>query len=951
VILKLDETDWILLFTFHRIVCDTVSEGILVRGLEAEYARALGESPSGPITTAPAHICHAIRQRQVVGSPRLEQRVAARVEALSSAPTLSTLRADLTHPAFLRKLGNRARQTFKGDLGTRLTETARRFNLPTEVVALAVFALLVHRQTGQRDVVIGMPVDSRGPEFDGVVGQFADIMPIRSLYSLQQSFSDYLGTIAVTYQAAVGDREVAFGYLLQRLHLGGKAGHRQLVQLEFEYRQNAENQGQLGLFGVDVQVMQVDDGYANAEFSLLVEPSTDGSLCCTAGYVAELFSPDSANRILTHYGCLLERVLTDPGQAISSYPLASDAEMARLSEWNDTAMEFPEAACLHELIEEQVRSTPAATAVVYGERHITYAELDRQANQLAHLLVGQGVRVDDVVAICMDRSLELVIALLAILKAGAGYLPLDTDMPRARLDRMVSNAQATTCLTMSHLRDHCPETIAQICLDGPGPATGRSTAKPQVAVAPENLVSVYYTSGSTGEPKGVASTHRGWVNRMVWMQRRHQLRVGETVLHKTTLAFDDSALELFWPLSVGGRIALLAPELHRDPEAILKAAVTYRAVHLQTVPSMLALLLDAIRSGDRAGLSSLRGTVSSGEALSSSLVRRFYELMPGRLYNSWGATEVSIDSTYHLCAVDDAVGADKVSVGEPFDNNQVYVLDPLLREMPIDIVGDLYIGGVGLARGYLGDPVKTALAFVASPFRPGERMYRTGDRGYRCADGSIIFVGRQDHQVKIRGMRVELGEIESVLRGHAHVGDAVVTVHEAEGVPLRLAAYVAQRGDEWPSEVSLREHLVRLLPSYMWPATLHVLQRLPLNSNGKVDRQQLPAPSFDEDREDTGQLPLRGHLEPTIAAIWRDVLQRGSVGADSNFFDVGGQSLSAAQVVGRIRRRFAIELPVRALFDIPVLSAFSAEVERRVLERVNTMSEQEIRRFLRQIGR
>lgn len=605
---------------------------------------------------------------------------------------------------------------------------------------------------------------------------------------------------------------------------------------------------------------------------------------------------------------------------------------------------------MHELFEEQAGRTPDAVAVVHGERSLSYAELERRANQLARLMIERGVATDDAVAVCMDRSPELVIALLAVLKAGAGYLPLDPETPRARLDRIVTDARVAVCLTLRHQKDRCPSVESLISLNEPWPAAEQSAERPAVRIAPENLVSVYYTSGSTGNPKGVASTHRGWVNRMVWMQRQHGLAAGETVLHKTTLTFDDSALELFWPLSVGGRIALIDPELHRDPEAVLAAAVAYRTVHLQTVPSMLAMLLDTIRPEQREGLGALRSTVSSGEALPPDLVRRFQESMPGRLHNTWGATEVSIDSTDRLCTTVDATGSGAVSVGSPFDNNQVHVLDQRLAELPVDVVGDLYIGGVGLARGYLGDPVKTAQAFVASPFRPGERLYRTGDQGYRQADGSIIFVGRQDHQVKIRGMRVELGEIESVLRSHPDVGQAVVTVHRTDGGHQRLAAYVAPMERARPAEESLREHLARLLPSYMRPAALHVLERLPLNANGKIDRRRLPAPRFDEDRSAARGTPLDGEFEPVLASVWQEVLQTGAVWADSNFFDIGGQSLSAAQVVGKIRQRFAIELPLRELFTTPVLRGFSAVVERRVLDRVSSMSEEELLRLLQQAG-
>jgi amino acid adenylation domain-containing protein len=801
--------------------------------------------------------------------------------------------------------------------------------VPEQVLALAIFALFVHRQTGQPDVVFGTPADLRGPDVNGTAGQFTNIIAIRSVYREEAGFPDHLRALASAWRLASNDREVPIGNLVRAMGIEPEPGRPGLVQLAIEYRDEASHRPELALRGLRTELMPGHYGYPEFEFWLLMEPRPEQGLRCTAEYDSERFSRAAAERLLGRFQVLLEGVLADPGQPVAGYPLTTAGEAAQLREWNDTAAAFPAGACLHELIEDQARQSPDATAVASDDVRLSYRELDQRANQLAWLLIDSGVRPEDVVGICLERSAELVVGLLAILKAGAGYLPLDPGAPPMRLARIVADAGAAVCLTRRTEQDRCPQAIRTICLDAPWPAAQCSTAKPGVRIEPLNLVSVYYTSGSTGAPKGVASIHRGWVNRMAGMQRRHQLLPGETVLHKTTLTFDDSALELFWPLSVGGCVAMLPPEAHRDPEAILEAAVRHRTVHLQTVPSMLAMLLDAVRPAQLAGLAGLRCTVSSGEALSPSLVQRFLESMPGRLHNTWGATEVSIDSTDHQCTLGDATVSGAVCVGLPFDNNQVYVLDPALNEVPADIVGDLYLGGVGLARGYLGDPARTAVSFVASPFRAGERMYRTGDVGYRRADGSIIFAGRQDFQVKIRGMRVELGEIESALRRHPHVAEAVVTVQPTDDGQQWLAGYVSQRDGRSPSQESLREHLSQWLPAHMRPSALHVLDHMPLNANGKIDRNQLPAPTPGNDAPEAGRPSLAGQFEPVIASIWQEVLPNGQVGADSNFFDVGGQSLTATRVVTRIRRRYGIELPLRELFRAPVLRDFSAEVERR----------------------
>lgn len=947
-VLRSAETEWILLLTVHRIVCDSTSVATLLRDLAAGYARALGAPARGPRSGLPGEAGHSIAQRRSAASDPMESRLAARVLALTGAPVISAFRGDLPRGRRPRGRRSRAEVTVNGEAHFRLAAAARRFGVPEHVLTMAVFALLVHRQTGQPDVVFATPADLRGPDVNGAAGQFTNLIAIRSMYPAGAKFPEHLRDIADAWRLASADREVPFGNLLRRMGIEPEPGRHGLAQLAFEYRGDAGHRLDLALRGLKTELVQAHDGYPEFEFWLLVEPCQGAGLRCTAEYDSELFSRAAAERLLGHFQTLLEGVLADPGRLNAHFPLATASEAAQLREWNDTAVDFPADTCLHELIESQARRTPDATAVVRDDQRLSYRELDQRANQLAWLLIESGVRPDDIVGICMERSDELIVGLLAILKAGAGYLPLDPGAPPLRLARIVSDAGAAVCLTLRQEQDRCPQGIKKICLDAPWPAAHCSTAKPTVRTGPLNLVSVYYTSGSTGTPKGVASTHRGWVNRMVWMQRRHRLLPGETVLHKTTLTFDDSALELFWPLSVGGCVAMLPPEAHRDPGAILEAAARYRTVHLQTVPSMLALLLEEIRPEHRAGLSALRCTGSSGEALSPALVRRFLESMPGRLHNTWGATEVSIDSTDRQCTAEDAAGSGAVSVGLPFDNNQVYVLDPALREVPVDIVGDLYLGGIGLARGYLGDPARTAVRFAASPFQAGERIYWTGDVGYRRADGSIIFVGRQDYQVKIRGMRVELGEIESALRRHPDVGEAVVTVQQADDGQQWLAGYVSPRDGRPPAEESLREHLSQWLPAHMRPAALRVLERMPLNSNGKIDRSQLPAPTPGQDRRDNDRPPLAGQFEPVMASIWQEVLPNGLIGADSNFFDVGGQSLTATRVVTRIRRRFGIELPLRELFRAPVLRDFSAEVERRVNDRIAAMSAEEVSRLLPQ---
>lgn len=609
-------------------------------------------------------------------------------------------------------------------------------------------------------------------------------------------------------------------------------------------------------------------------------------------------------------------------------------ELRLLDEWNDTQVPFPSGHCLHELFEEQAALRPDQVAVVIGSEQLIYRELDRQANQMAWHLIACGVKPDHVVGVYLNRSIALVVALMAILKAGGAYLPLDTEQPAARTRQILNDAGTTVCITTNNQRDGLLEQTTLVCLDTDQAVLAQLPEdKPAVAVTPQHMVSVYYTSGSTGTPKGVANVHTGWVNRMTWMQRQHQLEPGDTVLHKTTLTFDDAGIEIFWPLSFGGRVALIGPGLHRDPRAVLDAAIAYRTCLLQVVPSMLNMLLDIIEPADRLALAALRNTVSSGEALLPGTVLRFAERMHGRLHNTWGATEVSIDSTIHTCVPADHDDNGAISLGIPIDNNEVYVLDDRLRPVPVGVTGDLFIAGIGLARGYLNDPGKTAQAFLPNVVHPGQRMYRTGDQGYRRPDGSIKFTGRNDHQVKIRGMRVELGEIEAVLSKHPSVREVVVSVQETDSGLKRLLAYVVPldgHADLSPEQV--REHARRALPDYMVPSFVLVQSNFALTPNGKIDRTWLPAPDRLRDYTEVAYEPASGEIEESLVEIWRAVLGAEQVGVRDNFFSLGGHSLAVVQLASRIETQYSVALSLRAVYTSPTIRAIAIEVERLLVE-------------------
>ncbi|WP_227874201.1 non-ribosomal peptide synthetase [Tumebacillus algifaecis] len=587
--------------------------------------------------------------------------------------------------------------------------------------------------------------------------------------------------------------------------------------------------------------------------------------------------------------------------------------------WNETSVAFPSHRVLHELIEEQVQRTPHLAAAVYEDQALTYLELEERANKLAHYLIKQGAGPGRVVGVCVQRSLELVVALYAVLKAGAAFLPLDPEAPLERLKQILQDSETVVCLTQAHLRARIEhDGVPFVDLQADWAQIDREPAeKPEVKVTPDHMISVYYTSGSTGKPKGVVSEHRGWVNRMCWMQNHFQLKAGESVLQKTTLTFDDSAVEFFWPLMVGGRIALLAPGLQVDPRAMIDAAIHYEAVHVQFVPSMLNLVLDEVTAADRLALAKLRSTLSSGEALSATTVRRFFEKMPGSLNNTWGATEVSIDSTIHVCTPEDSTEDGAVSVGKPIDNNRCYVLDEQLQPVGIGVTGELYLAGIGVARGYLNDPERTAKSFRDDLFVPGERMYKTGDLGYIRPDGSVKFLGRADNQVKILGMRVELGEIEAALLRHENVKEAAVLLQETAGLKRLIGYVVPLEADRPPGSEELRAMLKGLLPEYMVPSYLMTLGAMPLNANGKTDRHAFPVPNISRQELGAGYVAPQNEMEAHLCAIFADVLGLDDVGAQDDFFELGGDSITATQVMTRLRATLDGGVDLRLVFEQP----------------------------------
>ena len=696
--------------------------------------------------------------------------------------------------------------------------------------------------------------------------------------------------------------------------------------------------------GLVLESFPLEHRSASLDLVLLVVESSQ-SLSISMRYNAELFDHSTIVRFGKYFETLLGHVVTQPDVRLSALAdvvaatdqehhagarndleILDDLERERLLvEFNDTEAPYPDDVSIHRQFEDQVERTPDRIALEFENQHLTYAQLNSRANQVAYHLRALGVGPEVVVAICMERCPEMVVALLGILKAGGAYMPIDPAYPRERIAFLLEDARVRVLLTMEPLRERMPDAPRLVCLDTDWESIGRERCdNPPSLTEPDNLAYVIYTSGSTGQPKGVMVEHRGLSNTVKWLSQTLAITAGDSTLLKTPITFDAAGREIFPTLLSGARLVIAEPNAHRDCRYIAEKIRDDGITILHSVPSFLRLLVEepAFENAPE-----LRVVMCGGEALTSEVVEKFGQHSRARLYNVYGPTETIIDSAYWLC--DAANGLTTVLIGRPIPNARIYLLDATLRPVPIGVTGELYIGGVSLARGYLNLPALTAEKFIPDPFSGlrGKRMYRTGDLGRYLPDGVIEYLGRADYQVKIRGFRIELGEVEAALRRHPSLTQAIVTVHESASGEKRLIAYVVAQPDCEASGVELRRFLKDKLPEHMVPAVFVTLDSFPLTPNGKVDRRALPIP--DDARPELNR-PFVGFRTPTeelLVDIWAQVLGVERVGIHDDFFDLGGHSLLATQVVSRIRETFQVEMPLRELFETPTVAGLAASLE------------------------
>ncbi len=762
---------------------------------------------------------------------------------------------------------------------------------------LAAFYAWLHRHTGRTDLAVGSPVAGRRHrEIEGVVGLFVNTLVLRAGIEPAMPFRDLVTHVRAMVLDAQAHQDVPFDLVVEDLHPGRDLSRHPLFEAMFSLERPAVPA--TAFAGVRLQPLALESPTAKFDLSLTILESA-GTLTASLQYSADLFERETAAQMLRHYLALIEVAVAAPDRRIAELPLLTSGERRHiLADWNRTGRAYPPAGGIHRLVEEQVDRTPEHIAVVSGPDRLTYAELDRQANQLAHRLMQIGAGPGDRVAICLERSAAMVVSLLAVLKTGAAYVAVAPDYPRDRIAFMLTNAGAAAVVTTSSLTVDLPADVPIVRLDLEALTLASfDAARPDLVTDGEAPAYVLYTSGSTGQPKGVVIPHRALVNHMRWFLEAFGLSADDRVLQKTPFSFDASVWEFYAPLLCGGTLVVAEPDGHRDPAYLCRVIRETGVTTLQVVPSLLALLLEEPQF---AACATLTRIFCGGEALPPSLRERFFAKSRARLINLYGPTEVTIDSVAWECRPDESGAV--VPIGRPIANVQAYVLDAAFEPLPAGLPGELYLGGVGVGLGYLGRPDLTAAAFVPDAFGdvPGGRLYRTGDLARFRADGVIEFLGRLDGQVKLRGFRIELGEIEAVLASHPSVRQAAAIVREDRPGEPRLVAYVSPAGGHEPETTALRAWLASRLPPYQVPAALVVLDTLPQLPNGKIDRASLPVPPAPPAAAPSDEAP-RSSQEAALLGIWRDVLGRPAIGLHDNFFELGGDSILSVQVASRAR--------------------------------------------------
>ena len=927
-LIEKDEEEYVFQLVMHHIVSDGWSSGILLKEISQIYDDLMNNReislPGLPIQ----YDDFSKWQKSWAESGEYKKQMTYWKNHLKDSSFVLELPSDYMRPGEQSYKGKIVRFGIPEELAGRIKVLAGKENVTPFMFLLAAFEALVFRYTRQTDIIIGSPIANRNRYETGeLIGCFVNTLALRTAFNPEMTFAQLLKKVSETTLDAYDNQDLPFNKIIDEMKVERDMSRQPVFQLMFVLHNAPARPTQ----SANLTLTPLNFHNGSSKFDLSLELyEENGEYKGWFEYNTDLFKETSVQRFAEHYHVLLDSIVSDLSQRLCDLRIMDFNEKELiLHGWNSTKVPYGTVNLLHQLFEETVLKYPEHTALYFQEKEISYTLLNRYSNKLAHYLIKHGVESDSIIGVFMERSFELVVALLAVLKAGAAYMPLDPGYPKDRIRFMLEDTSPSLVLTQERLNDITQdfenEKIA-ISLDWLD-KLDESDQNPLNRTSPENLAYMIFTSGSTGRPKGVMNRHKSICNRLLWMQDMYKLDASDRVLQKTPYSFDVSVWEFFWPLLTGAGLVIAKPDGHKDSAYLADLIKTKKVTTIHFVPSMLRAFLEEDGISE---CTSLKRVICSGEALPYELERRFFPLLKSELHNLYGPTEAAVDVTYWACSPD--VDIKIVPIGKPISNVTIYILDDNLQPVPAGVPGELHIGGIGLARGYFNRPGLTAEKFIPDPFscEPGGRLYKTGDLARYLEDGNIEYLGRIDSQVKIRGFRIELEEIEAVLKRHSSIREAVVTVANDNAGEKRIIAYLTAQSN-LPSASELKAFLSESLPEYMIPARFITLDALPVSNNGKLDRKQLPRPDFSRDTLENVYAEPESDYEKRLVKIWTDILKIEKIGVNDNFFELGGDSIQTIQVVAMAGRE-GLKLTPKNIFEYKTISKLAAAMSTDVVQ-------------------
>ena len=924
-ILKLSGGKYLLMLTMHHIISDGWSLEVLIRDMASAYSVVINDGAAKLPQLKIQYKDYAAWQTLQLEDGSLDKQKIYWCEKLKSPLPVLNLPTDYQRPPVQTTHGDTFRFSLDNELSLHIQKLAKEQDVTLFMMLLAAFGVFLNKLSQQEDIIIGTPIAGRNhPDLEGLIGFFVNTLAIRMDLSNNPSFLELLDQIKQICLEAYANQDYPFNKLIDVVNPPRDTSRPPIFNVLFVLQNMNEQPNSYGYGDISFKDVTRDMEISKFDLSLYASETTE-NIGMHLEYNTDLFNAESIERYAENLLKLLECLADAPERPVLDHQVLSEKDRDILERFNATEVAYPLHKSVSQIFEEQAAQMPDRIAVTYEGQLLSYGELDKKTNQLARFLRNLGIGSESMVALMLDRSLEMEIALLGVLKAGGAYIPIGTAYPEARIEYILDDTKAPVVLTQQRFAYKFLErNIHVFCLDSMWDEIKDLDSTHLDAInGPENLAYILYTSGSTGTPKGVACLHKGLTNRIIWMQDAYGLNQEDVVLQKTPYTFDVSGWEFYWALMYGAHLHFLKPGGEKDPRHIMEAIRDNKITTLHFVPSMLGGFLQVVDDDNRQDLQSLRRVICSGEALLAEHRRLFFKYLDCELHNLYGPTEASIDVTYYECRATQTSAT--IPIGRPVANTKIFILDKYMNLLPIGVPGEIYLSGVQLARGYVNKPEKTAEAFIQHPISPDGRLYKTGDLGKWLPDGNIEYLGRIDHQVKIRGNRIELGEVEAVLSRFEGVHDCVVVdKEEPVGGKFLVGYYVSN--EEIPVG-GLREFLDSALPDYMVPSRFVYMEALPLNSSGKVDRNALPEVENIRPEMVSEYVAPRNELEEKLALIWQEVLGIDRAGVKDNFFDLGGHSLKATQVLARIKREIGPEIPLRLIFEDPTIEGLCHAIE------------------------